>query len=61
LSNEGVQPLVMDVVEAALMKGIGALHATEASSHQTVEEVVRLLPMRDAGEAAILPFMLSWA
>ena len=53
LSDQGVETLVVDMIETPSMKCARADFAGKATADQAVDEVVRLLPVRDAGEAAV--------
>jgi hypothetical protein len=50
-----VQPLVVQVVEPPAMERARPNLAGKASADQSANEVVRLLPMGDAGKRAVLP------
>jgi hypothetical protein len=55
LPDQAVQALVMEVVEPPLIQMARGLDADESPLDESVNEVVRLLSVRDAGEAAVLP------
>ena len=45
----------MEVVEPPLIQVTRGLHTSESAVNEPADEVVRLLSVRDAGEAAVLP------
>ena len=51
----GVQALVMEVVEPPLIQVTRGLHTSESAVNEPGDEVVRLLSVCYAGEAAVLP------
>src|SRR5262249_58956775 len=56
LANRLVEWLVVDVEQAALMPSSGRYRRGEPACDELADEVVRLLPLRDAGEGAVLAF-----
>jgi hypothetical protein len=54
LPEQAIQALVMEVVEPPLIPVTRGLHTSEATVNEPADEVVRLLSVCDAGEAAVL-------
>jgi hypothetical protein len=55
LPEQAIQALVMEVVEPPLIQMIRGLHTSESAVNEPADEVVRLLPVCDGGEATVLP------
>lgn len=54
LADQSVETLVVDVIETRSMQRTRAHFAGKATADQAVDKVVRLLPVCDAGETAVL-------
>jgi hypothetical protein len=55
LPEQAIQALVMEVIEPPLIQVTRGLHTRKSAVNEPADEVVRLLSVCDAGEAAVLP------